>query len=592
LLGQVLPAVVAAALATPAAYGSQPVNTPAAHRILIVQSFGSDFAPYSDLASSFRSELAAALAAPATFLEVTIGTDPASDSLREDALVDYINALDAGRRIDLVVPVGGPASLFVVAQRERLSLTAPVLHAGANSRLVPAEKLGNRDAAVLSEFDPSIAVDNILAVLPDTERVAIVIGRTPLEHYWRSEIERDLRRFEDRLTLLWWDELPFSEVVRLAAELPPRSAILHTILMVDAAGTTHTHESVLETLHAHVRTPIFGLFDNQLGRGVVGGRMIPIAEIGHRSTAVAVAMLRGEAPAAAGAAPVPPSPPVFDWRELRRWGIREAALPPGASVRFRPPPLWVEYRWAVIGILTTVLLQTALVLALLAQRSRLRVAQDEVCQLSRRLLTAFEEERSRVARDLHDDLAQRLARLAIDVARIERGGSAAGGAATTHPIGDEIVRLSSDVHTLSHQLHPSLLDNLGLAEALRAEAEQFATAESIAVDPSVDELRDEPPPDVALCLYRVAQEALRNVARHAGATRVSLALRSRQGGCELMIRDNGIGFDRGARSVGHGIGHAGMRERLSLVGGRLVIRSKAGSGTTVTAWAPTGERSR
>jgi signal transduction histidine kinase len=362
--------------------------------------------------------------------------------------------------------------------------------------------------------------------------------------------------------------------------------------MVDAAGTPYTHHSAIEALRARARAPVFGLFDNQLGWGVVGGRLIPIDELGHRATAAAGAMLRGEAPPAAVTSPVPLGPPVFDWRELRRWGIREAALPAGASVRFRPPPPWVAYRWPTVGLATAVLLQSALVLALFAQRRRRRVAEDEVRQLNRRLLRAFEEERSRVARDLHDDLAQRLARLAIDVARLERGGPAGEGEAATHPIGDEIVRLSSDLHTLSHQLHPSLLDNLGLPEALRAEAEQFSVAEAIAVELSINEHRPGLAPDAALCLYRVAQEALRNVARHADATRVGLALRSRRGGCELEVRDNGIGFDPKGRPGDRGIGHASMRERMSLVGGRLAIRSTPGGGTTITAWAPSGERPR
>ena len=133
--------------------------------------------------------------------------------------------------------------------------------------------------------------------------------------------------------------------------------------------------------------------------------------------------------------------------------------------------------------------------------------------------------------------------------------------------------MSHDVHALSHRLHPSLLDHLGIEEALRAEAERFSGAESIAVELRLEELHDKPSPDAALCLYRIAQEALHNVARHARADRVEVSLRTTNGGCELVVRDNGVGFDPQKQRSGPNLGHASMRERVRLLSGRLAIRS-------------------
>jgi len=229
-----------------------------------------------------------------------------------------------------------------------------------------------------------------------------------------------------------------------------------------------------------------------------------------------------------------------------------------------------------------------LVIGLLVQRVRRRVAEHEVRALSRRLLTAFEDERRWLARELHDDLAQRLARLAIDAARLERGDSTMPGGVNLGAMRAEIVSMSSDVHALSRRLHPSLLDNLGLEEALRAEAERFSDAESIAVGLRLEELQKKPSPDAALCLYRVAQEALRNVARHARADRVEISLRTTNGGCELEVRDNGVGFDPVKPRSGPSLGLASMRERAHLVGGRLAIRSVPQHGTAVAAWVPVG----
>jgi signal transduction histidine kinase len=146
--------------------------------------------------------------------------------------------------------------------------------------------------------------------------------------------------------------------------------------------------------------------------------------------------------------------------------------------------------------------------------------------------------------------------------------------------------MSSDVHALSRRLHPSLLDNLGLEEALRAEAERFADARSLAIELRLDELTVKPSPDAALCLYRVAQESLQNVVRHAHASRVEISLRATAGGCELEVRDNGVGFDPQKQRTGPSLGHASMRERVHLVGGRLALHSVPRHGTSVVAWVP------
>jgi signal transduction histidine kinase len=154
---------------------------------------------------------------------------------------------------------------------------------------------------------------------------------------------------------------------------------------------------------------------------------------------------------------------------------------------------------------------------------------------------------------------------------------------------EELARLTDDVHDLSRRLHPSVLFDLGLAEALRSEAERFAGAASMVVDTRLDAGPSAISPEVALCLYRVAQEALRNVARHARANHVEIALALREAGVELSVRDDGRGFDADAARVQGGLGLVSLRERLHLVGGRLTVTSTPWQGTTVVAWVPLPE---
>jgi signal transduction histidine kinase len=186
---------------------------------------------------------------------------------------------------------------------------------------------------------------------------------------------------------------------------------------------------------------------------------------------------------------------------------------------------------------------------------------------------------------LHDDVTQRLARLAIDVARFQTIESNARDGASKSVHG-ELVRLSEDVHALSYRLHPSILDDLGLAEALKAECEHVSRREPVRVDVELHQVPDGLPNDVALCIFRVAQEALRNIVRHAKASVANVSLALKDGGLLLAVRDNGIGFDVDATQSRHTLGRAGMGERVRLLGGDFGIKSAFGQGTTVSAWVP------
>lgn len=213
-------------------------------------------------------------------------------------------------------------------------------------------------------------------------------------------------------------------------------------------------------------------------------------------------------------------------------------------------------------------------------------AEDRARDFSRRLIHAYEEERARLARELHDDITQRLARMAIDAGRIG-GAKAAPSMNAVRSLQEDLARLSEDVHTLSYRLHPSLLADLGLAEALRAECELVSRQESIEVTLDVADDMEEPPHNVSLCLYRVAQEALRNVARHARATKAAVSLRSGEV-VELCVRDDGVGFDPTEAAARRTLGLTGMDERVGLVNGVVDIDSTPGRGTVVCARVPAG----
>jgi signal transduction histidine kinase len=222
-----------------------------------------------------------------------------------------------------------------------------------------------------------------------------------------------------------------------------------------------------------------------------------------------------------------------------------------------------------------------------AREESLRRTQDELQLLARRLLQAQEEERRRIAREMHDDWTQRLAILAIDVAKLEgQLRASAAGLPVLRAMREELVALSEDVHAMSRRLHPAILDDLGLVEALRSECASLTEREGIAVDYRPGTVPESLPNEVALCVYRIAQEALRNIAKHAAARQGWVSLVATD--CELVlsVEDRGAGFDAAGMRAQFGLGLPSMQERVRLVLGTLTIESAPGQGTRVTARVP------
>jgi signal transduction histidine kinase len=225
--------------------------------------------------------------------------------------------------------------------------------------------------------------------------------------------------------------------------------------------------------------------------------------------------------------------------------------------------------------------------ALQAKEHRLRKARNDFRVLARHLLQAQEEERRRIAREMHDDWTQRLAVLAFDTARMEQElGLSASALVQLQAMRAKLVSLSEDVHALSRQLHPSILDDLGLADALLSECTSFSRREGIGVDYRPQDVPPSVPKEVALCIYRVAQEALRNIARHARVTAARVSLKGTRDELVLSVQDKGVGFDPADGRSGPALGLSSMEERVRLIQADLSVESAPRRGTTITVRVP------
>jgi len=217
---------------------------------------------------------------------------------------------------------------------------------------------------------------------------------------------------------------------------------------------------------------------------------------------------------------------------------------------------------------------------------KLRRTQAELRGLNAHLFAVQEEERQRVARELHDDISQRLSALSIMLQGIVDQEEPEARKQEMKALRKQLEALNNDVRLMSHRLHPAILKELGLSAALKSMVMEFGEREGMLATYSTDRLPEQWSQEVATSIYRIAQEALRNVAKYAGKTHVKVILSGQGEFLELKVMDFGVGFDQEADPPRHGLGMISMQERARLVGGTLSVQSALGKGTTVTATLP------
>jgi signal transduction histidine kinase len=343
---------------------------PAPKRVMMLHSFGPRFKPWSDYEQAIRSEISRRWQKPVDFLDHSLVNARQSDESSEIAFVEYLRALYASRPLDLIVAIGAPAANFVQRNRQRLFSATPMVFTAVEQRRVQYEKLTENDTVVAVAHDFPAAFDNILRVLPLTKTIAVVNGASPNEAFWQEEMRRELAPLTGRVELRWYNEKSFEEILIDAAGLPPHSAIFWHLMNVDAAGVAHEANDALNKLSSSANGPIFSYDGSFFGEAIVGGPMHSVRKLSQITAAVAIRILNGEKP---GDIKTPPSgfaAPIFDWRQMQRWGISESNLPAGSTVYFREPTAWERYSWQIALVTAIVLVQAGLISALLREHRR------------------------------------------------------------------------------------------------------------------------------------------------------------------------------------------------------------------------------
>ena len=241
-----------------------PVDGPL--RVLILDPFGRDVAPFSTAVSTFRTTLARELGEPVDFHEVPLDL-ARFEAEGEAALVSFLADRIGSRPVDLVVPIGGAGVQFAARHRERLFPNTPVLIVAGDPRFVPPGFLATNATLVTQRVNLSGMVEDILQMQPQTTNIAVVFGASNLEQYWVNECRRDFQTFTNRVGFTWLNDLSLEQVLERCATLPPRSFILHGLFVVDAAGVPCERSEALRRLHEIANAPLFGYFESEFSLG-------------------------------------------------------------------------------------------------------------------------------------------------------------------------------------------------------------------------------------------------------------------------------------------------------------------------------------
>jgi PAS domain S-box-containing protein len=227
------------------------------------------------------------------------------------------------------------------------------------------------------------------------------------------------------------------------------------------------------------------------------------------------------------------------------------------------------------------------VIGMVADVTDHKQAEEALSGMTRKLVEAQEQERTRIARELHDDISQRLALLAVELGEVQedRPELPADILHRMHELREQTTQISTDVQALSHDLHSSQLEYLGVVVGMKSWCQQFGEKHGIQIDCEHD-VKSILPPEIGLCLFRVLQEALHNATKHSGVKKIDVELQEALGEIHLIVRDSGRGFDVEAVKQGKGLGLTSMRERVRLVNGAIVIESRPRGGTTIRVSVP------
>jgi len=345
-------------------------------RVLILYSFDKEQGIYAGLDEALRATLKARLPYRVEFYTEYLDLVRFADHGHADNLVKLLQLRLAEEKPDLIIPMSFSALNFLLNSGKDLFPDVPIVALFSERRTADVKARMDKYpliTAVQGRDEVRSTLDLALRLQPDTQRVVVVVGNSPLENFFRGQVQTEFAAYKGGITFSYPANVPMDALLKQLTDLPPHTIVLYTFFFQDAGGEFYVPEEALDLITRTSRVPVYGIYLDYVGHGIVGGCMEDPEKTGAAIAGSAVRVLRGEKPADIPMVVDSPSRNTVDWRQLRRWGISEKRFPPGGVALFREQSLWDRYRPYVIGSVLLILVQALLILALLVhRRQRLR----------------------------------------------------------------------------------------------------------------------------------------------------------------------------------------------------------------------------
>ena len=501
---------------------------------------------------------------------------------------DWLAQKYSRRNLDAVIAVGPDTIKFVSDFADTLFPGVPIVICGSAEDQAGHPTLTSRFTGTWQLREPGKTVDSALLLFPNTRNVFVVGGSSVYDRVVMTATKEFFSSFQTKAHFSYLHDMEMGNILEQLRNLPEDSIVFYTSFFQDSVGNRFVNATqALPMVAAAANAPVFGMSDTYLGHGIVGGDVMDFQEQGKITARIAAELLEGKK-----ASDIPitnlPSVLMFDWNELKRWHLRDDRLPPGSRVVFRKPNVWERTRGLLPGVFLIVLGVLLIAAYLYYNRKHLKLAQDGQKRLSSMLINAEEQERHRIASELHDDFSQRLAVLALGLENLDEAmpDSFSDAHQQLHELVRSTSELGTDLHTLSHRLHSSTLESLGIVPAIGALCKEFSAQQEIRVHFTSTEIPRLLQSETALCVFRIVQEGLRNSKKHSGAVEAWVDLRTHGDRLEVTVRDEGCGLDMKNRHLHQGIGLRSMEARALSLGGEFSVLSRPGRGTKLQAWVP------
>ena len=356
--------------------------------ILLVFDEDKDFPGLARLNQSLRAAFLSELNGNVEFYSESLNLSQFRDERHDSVLHDYYRRKYAGTRLDLIVAVMGPSLEFLLRHQKTLFPGIPIVFCGVDPSNLDGKTLTANITGVLVNraFGPTL--DIALQLQPETRSVFVVGGTSSFDRQLQGIARRDFEPFESRAAITYLTALPMEDLLLRLSHLPPHSVVIYLTLFADGEGRAFVPHDALKLITRAANAPVYVSVDQYLGQGAVGGHVYSIETHGHDTAEIGLRILRGESPANIPITEKSAYRDIFDWRQLQRWGLDEARLPPGSVIEFQQPTAWDRYRWYIVAALTIIAFQGTIIGDLLLHRARRRRAEANLRESQERMSLA------------------------------------------------------------------------------------------------------------------------------------------------------------------------------------------------------------